>query len=120
MSKIYERFIHNSLSCYAETISNFVSPYRKSYSSDHVLLRLIENWKKSLDNKILWVLFLRIFINDLFLFIKDVELVNFASDSTIYAARNSIKELIKVLEKKSKSAIDWFKMNDMIVNPDKF
>ena len=34
-------------------------------------------------------------------------------------SRNSIEELIKVLEKESKSAIDWFKMNDMIVNPDK-
>ena len=38
----------------------------------------------------------------------------------IYAARNSIEELIKVLEKETKSAIDWYKMNDMIVNPDKF
>ena len=38
----------------------------------------------------------------------------------IYAASNSIEELIKVLEKESKSAIYWFKMNDMIVNPDKF
>ena len=48
MSKIYERYIHNSLSSYAETIlSNFISAYKKSYSSNHVLLRLIENWKKS-------------------------------------------------------------------------
>ena len=32
MSKIYERFIINSLSSYAETIlSNFISVYRKSY-----------------------------------------------------------------------------------------
>ena len=38
----------------------------------------------------------------------------------IYAARNSIEELIKVLKKGSNSGIDWFKMNDMIVNPDKF
>ena len=30
------------------------------------------------------------------------------------------EELIKVLEKESKSAIDWFKLNDMIVNPNKF
>ena len=33
MSKIYERFIHNSLSAYAETIlSNFIPPYKKLYS----------------------------------------------------------------------------------------
>ena len=52
MSKIYGRCIHNSLSAYAETIfSNFISAYKKSYSSNHVLLRLTENWKKSQDNK---------------------------------------------------------------------
>ena len=32
-------------------LSNFISAYKKSYSSDHVLLRLIENCKKSRDNK---------------------------------------------------------------------
>ena len=57
MSNIYERCIHNSLSSYAETIlSNFISACKKSYSSNHVLLRLekalrLENWKKSRDNK---------------------------------------------------------------------
>ena len=30
-----------------------------------------------------------------------------------------MKELIKVLEKESRSDIDWFKMSDMIVNPEK-
>ena len=30
---------------------NFISAYKKSYSSNHVLLRLIKNWKKSRDNK---------------------------------------------------------------------
>ena len=40
--------------------------------------------------------------------------------NTIHAARNSIEELIKVLETESKSAIGWFKTNDMIVNLDKF
>ena len=56
----------------------------------------------------------------MFLFIKDVELANFADDNTVYATRNSIEELIKVLEKESNSAIDWFKMSDMIVNSNKF
>ena len=51
ISKIYGRFIHNSLSSYAEKIlSNFVSSCRKSYSSNRVFLRLIENWQKSPDN----------------------------------------------------------------------
>ena len=29
----------------------FISVYKKSYSSNHVLIRLIESWKKSLDQK---------------------------------------------------------------------
>ena len=52
MSKIHERCIHSSLSSYTETIlSNFISAYKKSYSSHHVLVRLIKNWKKSRQNK---------------------------------------------------------------------
>ena len=30
-------------------LSEFISAYRKTYSANHVLRRLIENWKKSLD-----------------------------------------------------------------------
>ena len=32
-------------------LSNFISAYEKSYSSNHVLLRLIKKWTKSRDNK---------------------------------------------------------------------
>ena len=31
-------------------VSKLVSAYRKSYSSQHVLIRLIEGWRKCLDN----------------------------------------------------------------------
>ena len=167
MSKIYERFIHNSLSSFAENIlSNFIS----AYSSNHVLLRLIENWKKSLDNKnfvgtvlmdlskafdciphdllvakihayglsedtvtfmylylkrrkqgvkinnteslfqillsgipqgsILGPILFNIFINDLFLFLEDVDLANFADDNTIYTANKNIEVLIKIIRKR--------------------
>ena len=165
MSKIYERFIHDCLSSYAESfLSKFISAYRKSYSSNHVLLRLIENWKKSLDNKnfvgtvlmdlskafdcvphdllvaklhayglskdgvtfiysylkrrkqgvkikdtesifqillsgvpqgsILGLILFNIFINDLFLFINEVELANSADDNTIYTSRKDVKEVL--------------------------
>ena len=52
VSKIYERFLHGNLTNYVETFfSKFISADRKSYSSNHVLIRLIEKWKKSLDQK---------------------------------------------------------------------
>ena len=52
MFQSYERCIQDSVSPYAERmLSNFMSAYKKSYSSNHVLLRLIANWEKSWDNK---------------------------------------------------------------------
>ena len=51
-SKVCERYFLNSLSNHIEKIlSTFIAAYRKTYSSSHVLIRLIENWKKHLDNK---------------------------------------------------------------------
>ena len=50
--KICERFLHENLTNYVNTfLSKFVSAYRKSYTTNHVLIRLTENWKKSLDQK---------------------------------------------------------------------
>ena len=47
MKDVFSRLFH-----YAETIlPNFISANKKSYSSNHFLLRLIENWKKSQDIK---------------------------------------------------------------------
>ena len=43
-SKTYERYIHNSITPFVNNfLSILISAYRKSYSSDHVLRRLIEN-----------------------------------------------------------------------------
>ena len=51
-SKFYERCIPNLITTFIKHfLSIFISDYRKSYSSNHMLIRLIENWKQSLDNK---------------------------------------------------------------------
>ena len=50
-SKIFEAVIKNQLALYLENIfSPFLSAYRKNYSTQHVLIRLVEEWKKHLDN----------------------------------------------------------------------
>ena len=43
-SKIYERFFTFLL-----FLPEFISAYRKTYTTNQVLIRLIKNWKKSLD-----------------------------------------------------------------------
>ena len=51
-SKVYERYVLNSLSNHIEkNLSNFIAAHRKTYSSSHVLIRVIENWKRHLDLK---------------------------------------------------------------------
>ena len=50
-SKNYERFMHlNLMSSVTNFLSDFISAYRKGYSTNHKLLRLSENWKAALDS----------------------------------------------------------------------
>ena len=52
-SKVYERFIHeNLMSSVTNFLSDFISACRKGYSTNHVHLRLIENWKAALDSNL--------------------------------------------------------------------
>ena len=49
-SKIYKRFINDKLLSHANGIlPDFVSAYRSKYSSNHMILRLIEEWKEKLE-----------------------------------------------------------------------
>ena len=53
-SKVLERFILDQLTSYFKSmLSEFRSAYRKQYTCQYVLLRMIETWRKCLDeNKI--------------------------------------------------------------------
>ena len=50
VSKIFENVIKDQVTPFFDTfLSIFVTAYRQSYSSQHVLLRLIEDWRYCLD-----------------------------------------------------------------------
>ena len=66
---------------------------------------------------ILGSLLFNIFINNLFYFIKDAQLLNFADDKTITIFSNSVDGLITKFQKESENDIDWFRSNEMVVNP---
>ena len=61
-----------------------------------------------------------IFINDLLMSTKNSELCNFADDNTITSSSGRLSQLIKDLQCEPNKATDWFKMSNMIVNPENF
>ena len=190
-SKILERYIQNKISEYIDTLlMDIISAYRKRYSTNHVLMRLIENWKLNLDKNrfvgavlmdlskafdcvshnlliakmhaynldretlrlfftylkdrkqgvkvngcihsyltiisgvpqgtIIGPILFNLFINDLTFVLNNSCLNNYSDDNTLSAHQDTLEKLIEVLENESEIAINWFKSNQMIVNPDKF
>ena len=71
------------------------------------------------QGSILGPLLFNIFLADLFLALKDVDIANFADDNTPYTSANNIVELIDSLEKASSNLFKWFKDNLFKGNPDK-
>ena len=50
-SKIYERVTQKMIDkAMDKCLSPFISAYRQNYSIQHVLIRLLEEWRKDLDN----------------------------------------------------------------------
>ena len=62
---------------------------------------------------ILGPILFNLFINDLFFFIKEAELANFADDNRIYLYSKDLTELLEILRKECETAINWFKTNSM-------
>ena len=71
------------------------------------------------QGSILGPLLFNIFINDIFLFVKDTKITNYADDNTPYAVENSIEKLLETLQKDVNILLNWFKMNEMKPNADK-
>ena len=72
------------------------------------------------QGSILGPLHFNVFINDIFYFVKNGTLYNYADDNTLSYGHPDFNVLISVLESESNVLIDWFKVNKMQANPDKF
>ena len=190
-SKIYEKVLKQQLVQHLDnTLSVYVSAYRRAYGTQHVLIRLIEEWRSHLDNdflvgailmdlskafdciphdlliaklhaygfdedalvltysylkrrkqcvrinntyssfqevisgvpqgSVLGPILFNFYINDLFLFIKQATLYNYADDNTLAYSSKSMPDLVDILERETEVALSWLKQNEMIANPEKF
>ena len=72
------------------------------------------------QGSILGPILFNIFLNDLLTTLENSEIYNFADDNTISSISKEKQALLTTLEKDSEKAIDWFRQNNMIVNPQKF
>ena len=52
--------------------------------------------------------------------LQNSEIYNFADDNTISSISKEKQALLTTLEKDSEKAIDWFRQNNMIINPEMF
>jgi hypothetical protein len=71
-------------------------------------------------NSILGPVLFNVFINDIFLFVKDSTIYNYADDNTVSSCDNDIDVVTQTLENDSMKLINWFSLNLMKANPDKF
>ena len=60
------------------------------------------------------------FINGLLMSTKNYEFYNFADDNTTTSSSGPLSQLIKDLQSEANKVANWFKMNNMTVNPEKF
>ena len=69
------------------------------------------------QGSILGPILFNIFLNDLFLCLKNTDLHNFADDNTIIY--DQLPDLIKIFEAEGELSVGWFRKNEMVVNSDK-
>ena len=72
------------------------------------------------QGSVLGPLLLNIFLNDLFEFVLNTDICNFAYDNTLYACDISLEKVINRLNLDIDRVYNWLSTNSMVSNPAKF
>ena len=133
LSKAYDCIQHNLLLAKLEAygFSRKSIKLLKSYLSGRKqrvkILSSFSNWLwinfGIPQGSILGPLLFNIFINDLFLFIEESEICNFADDNTLYVCNPFIENVINSLQKDLDNLNNlnkWLTDNSLVANPSKF
>ena len=66
------------------------------------------------QGSVLGPILFNVYVNDLFLFIKQAALYNYADDNTLACFSRTLSNLVRALEEEAGVALDWLKENHMI------
>ena len=130
LSKAFNCIVHDLLIAklaaygFSNTALRYVYSYLNNLKQRVRINNTYSNYQKIISGvprgSILVPVFFHLLVNDLFLFVSDVSLHNFANDNTLSAFAEIILKLIDILQPGSETVFDWFKNNKMIVNTDEF
>ena len=80
-------------------------------------------WRETMigvpQGSVLRPLLFNIYLNDLFMFVKDAQICYYADDTTIYACDSNIEGVIATLKSDALKIAEWFPNNCMKLNEDK-
>ena len=94
--------------------SNKKFPYKPQTTSGSKFSAWLEILLGVPQGSILGPLLFNIFINDIFLFIFETYICNFADDTTIYACDTNLSMCRSRLEKDITTAIKWYTKNELL------
>jgi hypothetical protein len=72
------------------------------------------------QGSILGPVLFNVFINDIFLFVQNSTIYNYADDNTVSYCDYDLNKVVNTLEADGLKLINWFSINLMKANPDKF
>ena len=125
LSKAFDCIPHDLLmtklnACGFDKLLSLIYSYlknRKHVRINNVYSTFLELISGVPQGSVLRALLSNIFLNDLYMLITKASLHNYADDNTLSEYLSDLNSLIDILIKESQTSINWFKANDMIVNP---
>ena len=103
-----------------ELIDSYLSNRKQCVKLNDIKSSFQNVYKVVPQGSILGPVLFNIFINDIFHFVQNSNLYNYADDNTLSFSDKNLDTVKQTLENDSMTLIQWFSDNKMEANPDKF